>query len=65
MNELAVPIAYEIYLQSLNNPDIDLIRLGIVETQQEAINCCKMFKKVLAKRHDISSSTIINRPIFK
>lgn len=70
--ELTVPLYYEIYLQDLTNSYIDLILLGRVNTHDEAINCCKIFKEAINNTKDkffegrnLRNCTVLFKPIIK
>ena len=45
MNELAIPTRYDIYMQDLTSPYINLVFMGYVRTIGEAITMCKALKE--------------------
>ena len=65
--QMVNPIRYEIYLQDLNDRNINLKMLGYVNAQDEAISCCKMFKEALqATMHEVEykNCTVFFRPAY-
>lgn len=45
MNNVAIPTRYDIFLQDLTSPYIDLTYLGYVRTIEEAKAMCKAFRE--------------------
>ena len=72
MNDIAVPLYYQIYLQDLSYDYIKLIPLGIARTKEEASNCRRLFREALAtaKSREVSgrnlnNCTVIFRVVLK
>ena len=73
MNEITQVLYYEIMLQDLSCPYIELIPLGTARTQSEAITCCKLFKEALltaearkvSDNRNLQNCTVVFRPVIK
>lgn len=72
MNNVAIPIRYDIYLQDLSHDYQDLTLLGHSNTIKEARICCKLFKEALLTANsrgvdgiNFANCTIIFRPVLK
>lgn len=72
MNEPSQVLYYEIMLQDLSCPYIELIPLGVAKTQSEAMSLCKMFREALTTSQgrgvndrNYSSCTVVFKPVIK
>ena len=71
-NELARVTHYEIYLQDLSHPYLEIELLGISYTLQEAQTCVKLFREALSTANhrkvegrNWDRCTVLFRPVLK
>lgn len=72
-NTLAIPLGYEIYLQDLSKPYMELEKLGYANTLTEAQNCVRLLREALLTANarkvslgrNLSNCTIIFKAILK
>lgn len=68
-----IPLGYEIYLQDLSKPYMELEKLGYAKTISEAQNCVKLLREALLTANarkvscgrNLSNCTIVFRAVLK
>lgn len=72
-NTPAIPLGYEIYLQDLSKPYMELEKLGYANTISEAQNCVRLLREALLTANErkvsvgrnLSNCTIVFKAILK